>query len=123
MITPGEQFTQRLRVEAPDFCDNSCGKFAEWLIRTAGEVNAGTIDPEIALDPFMSLVKSCPKAVEAGGINPVGAKQAREDLNAMDLRRPEQIGVPCVLNTSSFWHADMYARGEDPYDGFLDDDE
>jgi len=123
MVTSGERFTQRLVVEAPEFCNNSCSKFVEWLIRTAGDVNAGIIDPEFALDPLVALVKSCSRAVEAGGLNPVGATQARQDLNAMDLRRPEQVGTPCVMDTSTFWHAEMYARGEDPYFGFLDDDD
>jgi hypothetical protein len=128
MLTSGEQFTQRLLVEAPDFCSDSCSKLAEWLLSVSNEVDDGTLDPEIALDPYMSLVKSCPRAVEAGGINATGAAYARQHLNALELTRREkvgpaieQLGVVCAIETTAFSHADMYARAEDPYFGYMDE--
>lgn len=123
MVTPGERFAQRLTVEAPDFCTNSCLRLTSWLIQVAGEVDAGMIIAEEALAPYTSVVHACQRAVEAGGLSKVTAGRASQDLNAMYLPRPNQTEAPCVLNTHIFWHAEMYARGDDPYDGFLDDDE
>lgn len=123
MATRGEQFRDRIFVEAPDFCTSSCEELAGRLLLIPGEVDSGDLIPEVALEPLCNLVRSCPKAVEAGGISPVGAKIARLSLNSLNLRREGDSEAPCAFRTFASWHAQMYAEGADPYDGFLDFDD
>ena len=123
MATAGERFRDRIFVESPDFCTRTCQKLAERLLLLPGEVDAGELDPETALEPLVNLINSCQKAVEAGGKSPVGASLALQDLNSINLQRQQEDGVRCAFETTASWHAEMYAAGKDPYDGYLLDDE
>lgn len=126
MKTPGERFSERIFVEAPDFCSQNCQNLGQRLLLLTGEIDSGELDPQDALEPLVSLVNSCPKAVEAGGKSPIGAKLALKELNSMGFDRERANIALCAFDTLASWHAEMYAEGKDPYDGyldFLDDDE
>lgn len=122
MTTQGERFCQRLQVESPDFCTNSCLDLAAFLIDVTKQVDNGQLNIEQAFEPLTDLLISCPRAVESGGQSAIIADEARSKIKSVYLTR-QGDAAPCVFRTFAASHAIMFARGEDPYFGDLDHDE